>query len=309
MAGNRLYQNIPQQIDIVKQFTENGVENDPSAAGGVGIKCQKIPSKNHFNSDINSTSTHSWMLKLDSTGDILYSYRTSINSMWFAKARISPSPSFYVTMNFTGQHRCIPQEDALYDHVEDYQGMLVEATGEYNSLVFEETEEDMDLIENSEAEVDVETGQTRGPQQRVTRVRRKIVRHQTTTEATINEAQPVVRLTTSPRSKRVYGVISTKEDSKDGQRIFGHGAFVTHVSDLNDRRLIINSIGEGGILVCSEGGDIENGDYLCSSTTPGIAMRQEDDLLHNYTVAKATQSYTFLNNTETKLIGATYHCG
>ena len=46
MAGNRLYQNIPQQIDIVKQFTENGVENDPTA--GVGIKCQKIPSKNHF---------------------------------------------------------------------------------------------------------------------------------------------------------------------------------------------------------------------------------------------------------------------
>ena len=46
MAGNRLYQNVPQQIDILKQFTENGVENDPTA--GVAIKCQKIPSKNHF---------------------------------------------------------------------------------------------------------------------------------------------------------------------------------------------------------------------------------------------------------------------
>ena len=48
MAGNRLYQNIPQQIDIVKQFTKNGVENDPTAGVSVStIKCQKIPSKNY----------------------------------------------------------------------------------------------------------------------------------------------------------------------------------------------------------------------------------------------------------------------
>ena len=47
-------------------------------------------------------------------------------------------------------------------------------------------------------------------------------------------------------------------------------------------------MGEGGIWVCDEYGIIENGDYITSSNYEGYGCAQDDDLLHNYTVAKAT---------------------
>ena len=46
-------------------------------------------------------------------------------------------------MNFTGQHRCIPQEEDLYNNVNDYIGMVVESTGQYNSIFTEEEEYDL----------------------------------------------------------------------------------------------------------------------------------------------------------------------
>jgi hypothetical protein len=83
----------------------------------------------------------------------------------------------------------------------------------------------------------------------------------------------------------------------------------------------INSLGEGGINVCDEGGDIEVGDYLCSSSVSGKVMKQDDDILHNYTVAKAMQDVVWENEVvgkngcyeknghKWKMIGCTYHCG
>ena len=44
-------------------------------------------------------------------------------------------------------------------------------------------------------------------------------------------------------------------------------------------------------------------------------MKQDDDLLHNYTVAKITQDEDFSEGTSDiggykfKLVGCTYHCG
>lgn len=72
----------------------------------------------------------------------------------------------------------------------------------------------------------------------------------------------------------------------------------------------VNSLGEGGINVCSEGGNIEIGDYICSSNTKGKGMKQDDDLLHNYTVAKALEAVDWSKETQTtKMIACTYHCG
>jgi len=72
----------------------------------------------------------------------------------------------------------------------------------------------------------------------------------------------------------------------------------------------INALGEGGINVCSEGGDIEIGDYICSSNIQGKGMKQIDDILHNYTVAKALEDVVWENETHTtKMIACTYHCG
>jgi hypothetical protein len=69
-------------------------------------------------------------------------------------------------------------------------------------------------------------------------------------------------------------------------------------------------------------GNLENGDYITTSAIEGLGMKQDDDLLHNYTVAKVTQDVTFLygdpdvkeityqgQTYKAKLVGCTYHCG
>jgi hypothetical protein len=71
----------------------------------------------------------------------------------------------------------------------------------------------------------------------------------------------------------------------------------------------INSIGEGLVNVCGENGNIEMGDYITTSSMPGKGMKQDDDLLHNYTVAKARENVTFSSPTEVKQIACSYHCG
>ena len=140
----------------------------------------------------------------------------------------------------------------------------------------------------------------------------------------INESLPYVELTNTPYDKRVFGIISDKEE--DGTtREYSQGNFVSVFNkDENDKRLIINSVGEGGIWVCNANSNIFNGDYITSSIVPGYGMKQDDDLLHNYTVAKITCDCDFDNLPEwipsktvshsnidykAAFVGCTYHCG
>ena len=73
----------------------------------------------------------------------------------------------------------------------------------------------------------------------------------------------------------------------------------------------IASVGDGFILASNQGGDIEIGDYLTTASgSGGYARKQSDDLLHNYTVAKANMPVDWDDESETtKLIACTYHCG
>ncbi len=89
----------------------------------------------------------------------------------------------------------------------------------------------------------------------------------------------------------------------------------------NKNRLIVNSVGEGAICVCNTNGNIENGDYIQSSELLGFGEKQDDDILHNYSVAKAVMDCTFeLDNpyyqcyeieggVRVAFIACTYHCG
>lgn len=113
--------------------------------------------------------------------------------------------------------------------------------------------------------------------------------------ATVNESLPYCILANSDNDKKVYGVISQKEDG-GAQRGYGSG-FVATMDKANDneQRMYINAVGEGGIWVCSKNGAIENGDYVTSSTVVGYGMKQvlNEGLLTNYTVAKLTQDCEF----------------
>ncbi|WP_419147515.1 phage tail protein [Pseudoalteromonas 'SMAR'] len=68
----------------------------------------------------------------------------------------------------------------------------------------------------------------------------------------------------------------------------------------------VNALGEGTMNVCGQGGDIKIGDLLCSSSMPGKAMKQPDNLVKNYTCAKAWQTVSFSTPNETAQIAVVY---
>jgi hypothetical protein len=158
-------------------------------------------------------------------------------------------------LDYTAQHRSLPSEGDIEDY-RDMQGYIVVSDGTISNL----------------------DGSTRPG---------------------INESLPRVMLSDRPNDKRIYGVISHIEEantSGDGNyREYAQGAFVTLVErkDAEDYRIVINSAGEGGIWVSNYGGAIENGDLLTTSPIPGIGMKQADDLLRNYTVAKVVMDCDF----------------
>jgi hypothetical protein len=71
----------------------------------------------------------------------------------------------------------------------------------------------------------------------------------------------------------------------------------------------INSVGEGAINVIGENGNISKGDLIVTSSTPGKGMKQSDDIVRSYTVAKAREDVTFSSPTEVKMVACIYLCG
>ena len=117
----------------------------------------------------------------------------------------------------------------------------------------------------------------------------------------IFESLPVIELINKEKDPSCFGIIADiiQDDFK---------------------RLIINSVGEGAIMVSNYNGNIINGHYITSSALEGLGMKQDSNSLKNYTVAKSTQDEDFTSdyqeithtNGQTyryKLIGCTYHCG
>jgi hypothetical protein len=90
-------------------------------------------------------------------------------------------------------------------------------------------------------------------------------------------------------------------------------------SGYNNDGIKVSAVGEGTMLVINMGEDIENGDYVCSSGLGGYGMKQADDILHSYTVAKVTENvvwndvneYVEISGVMYKkyMVGCTYHCG
>lgn len=68
----------------------------------------------------------------------------------------------------------------------------------------------------------------------------------------------------------------------------------------------LNGLGEGTINVCGEGGNIEIGDLIVTSSISGKGMKQADDIVRSITVAKSRQAVTFSSSTEIKQIACIY---
>ena len=115
----------------------------------------------------------------------------------------------------------------------------------------------------------------------------------------INDSLPYCELTKKYKDSSIFGVIS---DLEDRERSFGAGNFVSlyEKANVNEHRFFINSIGEGSIWVCNYKGILKIGDYIVSSSIDGYGCKQDDDILHNYTVAKITCKCIFNLNLVSK---------
>jgi hypothetical protein len=118
----------------------------------------------------------------------------------------------------------------------------------------------------------------------------------------INEAIPIVALSSKPMDKRVFGVISDEEnDSMSRDFHFGYLKFMVK-KKRRCRKVVVNSVGEGGIWVSDENGELENGDYITTSSIPGYGMKQHETFVLSSTVAKITCDCDF------NLESAIYRC-
>ena len=193
------------------------------------------------------------------------------------------SVSNVANIDFTGQHRSVPKENASITG--DDIGKIVVSSGTYRNLNAENVN-----------------------------------------KPNIDESLPTIMLSNARNDKKVYGIVSSLEDPNELTRQYNVGIFGSTMekNGLDDNRVIVNSIGEGAIWVCNINGNLENGDYITTCEVPGLGMKQDDDLLHNYTVAKITQDCNFdLNATNYDVVefvhegqtyrkafvGCTYHCG
>ena len=167
-------------------------------------------------------------------------------------------------LDFTGKHRCIPNSSVFADNItsnlEYYQGLIVSTTGYYQDLNNNNT----DFSSNIR----------------------------------IDSSLPIVELCINEKCKSVYGVISNAETDND-KRVYNTGKWYYSYKKVDAHRILINAVGEGAIWVCNYNNVsmIENGDFICSSPISGYGMKQEDDLLHNYTVAKTSSPVDFNNDT------------
>lgn len=118
---------------------------------------------------------------------------------------------------------------------------------------------------------------------------------------TVNESLPLVSLSTKANDKKCFGVLSTTEDPETRKEVYGN--FVSNMQkEEGDTRVYVNSVGEGAVWVTNTNGTLESGDYITTSNVSGYGMKQNDDILHNYTVAKILMDCDFNPVTQPKRI-------
>lgn len=104
----------------------------------------------------------------------------------------------------------------------------------------------------------------------------------------INDAHIVAKISDKANDKNVYGVLSYYDFTIQ----CGYDAEIP-TENPDGKIYYANSTGEGMIYVCDINGSIDAGDYITSSNIPGLGMKQDDDLLHSYTIAKSVGDVDF----------------
>jgi alpha-tubulin suppressor-like RCC1 family protein len=160
--------------------------------------------------------------------------------------------------NFTGQHRCFVEGYSSKD-LKNIEGLVV-CANRNKYVTTDATTGDYEFLTGAKA-------------------------------ITTNDALPVLSLANKSMDKTAFGVVSLTTnynpapDPTDIQ--------LRKALEEGDQRAEINAVGEGGMWICDAGGNLESGDYITTSMIPGYGMRQIDDCIRNYTVAKITMDCDF----------------
>ena len=123
-------------------------------------------------------------------------------------------------------------------------------------------------------------------------------RHNTDGTVNLSSTLPTVKLADTSHDKAVFGVLVGEATlPEDHWYEAGEG----------ERFASVNALGEGRVWVADINGAIEAGDYITTSAIPGYGQKQDDDLLHSYTLGKAIETVDWDSVTEmVKIDGKTF---
>ncbi|WP_461533420.1 fibronectin type III domain-containing protein [Sinomicrobium sp.] len=128
----------------------------------------------------------------------------------------------------------------------------------------------------------------------------------------LSQTIPYVDISRSKELKSFYGVfVGSREISKE--------SLPAALSEISDEKLeeiqnnylssVGNALGEGQINVCSQNGDFEIGDFICTSSIPGKGMRYDGQDMR-YVVARCMEPVTWAEEeSNIKMVACIYMCG
>ena len=183
-------------------------------------------------------------------------------------------------------------------------GGVAPFTGQHDALI-----EKSAVIEPGDIVVDVELVAKVSINDAITRIDRSSAHRQTSVIGVFVSRRPYVAETSFVPAGLVDRSDTGKTD-ENGNAIYRERLCATHVERLKTHDLaVINSLGEGLVNVCGEGGDIKIGDLIVSSSMPGKGCRQTDGIIRSVTVAKARENVSFAQKTDVAQIACVYLCG
>jgi len=103
---------------------------------------------------------------------------------------------------------------------------------------------------------------------------------------------------------RYFNTVSDEEEKLSSLRQALTTGYA-HVISVGDSRVATCQ----GFNVCNENGDIQPGDLLVTSSTPGYLMKQDDDIMRSKTVGKAMEAVTFDDNGQATGVYGFIYCG
>jgi len=100
-------------------------------------------------------------------------------------------------------------------------------------------------------------------------------------DGSISSTLPCVKKSSVANDKAIFGVFNSIVPLFDGH---------WYTPKPGEQFATCNALGEGRVLVTDINGELKLGDYITTSTVEGYGQRQDDDLLHSYTLGKVTET-------------------